>query len=66
MARIITIRQADIVTAFRKTGLPIAKYGGFEDGFKLGAQHQVEAQMEIEARVSHHGTVPSVVQIQIV
>jgi hypothetical protein len=66
MAKIVTIRQADIVNAFKRTGLPTAKYGGFEDGFKLGAQFQAAQELEDQNRATNFGMVIPVVEIRVV
>lgn len=66
MAKIVNIRQADIVNAFKRTGLPIAKYGGFEDGFKMGVEYNAVQELEDLQRACNYATVIPVVEVRVV
>ena len=39
----LIIPTEEIAAAFKRTGLPVTKYAGFEEGYKLGAQLRAEA-----------------------
>lgn len=46
MAKVVVeVSQTAMVTAFRKTNLPVDKFAGFEEGYKMGTQHLAEERL---------------------
>lgn len=39
----ITVPPQEIAAAFKRSNLPVDRYAGFEEGYKLGAQLRAEA-----------------------
>lgn len=59
---VVEVLQADLVNAFRRTNLPTDKFGGFEDGFRLGVDHHAR-QRALEA--SGYAIAPSELDVEV-
>jgi hypothetical protein len=55
--RVVEVLQSDMVRAFKRTGLPLTKFAGFEDGFRLGVQHHAEQKL---SEACGHAIIPDV------